>query len=90
VIGNAEFLAMGSDSCFVVTSLIAYQSSAARVCEQDYGTQAEMGNLIKNQQRFLFANRTSCQTMRSNQLRLWMSADNFILLSPVLTTNCLV
>ena len=33
-----------------------------------------MENRIKEQQRDLFADRTSCHTMRANQLRLWLSS----------------
>ena len=34
----------------------------------------EMENRIKEQQLFLFADRTSAATMRANQLRLWFSS----------------
>ncbi|MCX7429279.1 MAG: transposase, partial [Planctomycetia bacterium] len=33
-----------------------------------------MENRIKEQQLCLFADRTSCATMRANQLRLWLSS----------------
>ena len=39
-----------------------------------------MENRIKEQQRYLFADRTSCHTMRANQLRLWLSSVADVLL----------
>ena len=83
VIGKAEHLAKGSNPRFVVTSLSADQCDAATLYEQNYCARGEMENRIKEQQRFLFANRTSCQTMRANQLRLWMSAVAYVLLNAV-------
>ena len=39
-----------------------------------------MENRIKVQQLFLFADPTSCATMRANQLRLWFSSVTNVLL----------
>lgn len=39
-----------------------------------------MENRIKEQQLCLFADRTSCYTMRANQLRLWLSSAAYVLL----------
>src|SRR3972149_4204292 len=39
-----------------------------------------MENRIKEQQLCLFADRTSCQTMRANQLRLWLSSVAYVLM----------
>ena len=39
-----------------------------------------MENRIKEQQLCLFADRTSCATMRANQLRLWLSSVAYTLL----------
>lgn len=83
VIGKAEHLAKGSNPRFVVTSLTAGEADAAMVYEQRYCARGEMENRIKEQQLFLFANRTSCQTMRANQLRLWMSAVAYVLLCAI-------
>jgi hypothetical protein len=83
VIGKAEHLAKGSNPRFVVTSLSADESDAATLYEQRYCARGEMENRIKEQQLFLFANRTSCQTMRANQLRLWMSAVGYVLLCAI-------
>ena len=40
-----------------------------------------MENRIKEQQLYLFADRTSTETMRANQLRLWFSSVAYILLN---------
>jgi hypothetical protein len=57
-----------------------------------------MENRIKEQQMFLFADRTSTSQMRSNQLRLWLSSIAYVLLqalrriglagTPVATAQC--
>jgi hypothetical protein len=39
-----------------------------------------MENRIKEQQLELFADRTSTQTMNSNQLRLWLSSIAYVLM----------
>jgi hypothetical protein len=39
-----------------------------------------MENRIKEQQLCLFADRTSCHTMRANQLRLWLSSVAYVLM----------
>jgi len=80
VIGKAEHLAKGSNPRFVVTSLSAEAFDAASVYEQEYCGRGDMENRIKEQQRFLFADRTSCQTLRANQLRLAFSTVAYILL----------
>ena len=40
-----------------------------------------MANRIKEQQLYLFADRTSSHSMRANQLRLWFSSIAYSLLS---------
>lgn len=83
VIGKAEHLAKGSNPRFVVTSLRADECHAATLYEQRYCARGEMEDRIKEQQLFLFANRTSCRTMRANHLRLWMSAVAYVLLNAI-------
>jgi hypothetical protein len=80
VVGKAEHLAKGSNPRFVVTSLTADQRDARALYEKDYCARGEMENRIKEQQLYLFADRTSCQTMRANQLRLWLSSVAYVLL----------
>ena len=40
-----------------------------------------MENRIKEQQLYLFADRTSSATMRANQLRLWFSSVAYVLMN---------
>lgn len=79
VVGKAEHLAKGSNPRFVVTSLSAESLAARSLYEDRYCARGEMENRIKEQQLCLFADRTSCQTMRANQLRLWLSSVAYVL-----------
>ena len=74
VVGKAEHLAKGGNPRFVVTSLSAEEYDARTLYEDVYCARGEMENRIKEQQLCLFADRTSCATMRANQLRLWLSS----------------
>jgi len=80
VVGKAEHLAKGSNPRFVVTSLSAQELDARTLYENVYCARGEMENRIKEQQLCLFADRTSCATMRANQLRLWLSSVAYTLL----------
>ena len=64
----------------MVTSLSAERLAARSLYEDLYCARGEMENRIKEQQLCLFADRTSCQTMRANQLRLWLSSAAYVLL----------
>jgi hypothetical protein len=79
VVGKAEHLAKGSNPRFVVTSLSAERFVARALYEDCYCARGDMENRIKEQQLCLFADRTSCQTMRANQLRLWLSSVAYVL-----------
>ena len=46
-----------------------------------YCARGDMENRIKEQQLYLFADRTSSATMRANQLRLYFSSLPYVLLS---------
>jgi len=81
VVGKAEHLAKGSNPRFVVTSLSTEECDARTLYEDRYCARGEMENRIKEQQMCLFADRTSCHTMRANQLRLWLSSVAYVLLS---------
>jgi hypothetical protein len=81
VVGKAEHLAKGSNPRFVVTSLSAEELDARTLYEDLYCARGEMENRIKEQQLCLFADRTSCATMRANQLRLWLSSAAYTLLA---------
>jgi hypothetical protein len=81
VIGKAEYMDRGENPRFVVTSLSAKSWPAARLYEQLYCARGEMENRIKEQQLYLFADRTSSATMRANQLRLWFSSVAYVLMN---------
>ncbi len=79
VVAKAEYLAKGENPRFVVTSIAAAELAAAILYEQHYCARGDMENRIKEQQLYMFARRTSCATMRANQLRLWFSAIAYTL-----------
>jgi hypothetical protein len=80
VIGKAEHLVKGSNPRFIVTSLPKQQLSPAHIYERIYCARGEMENRIKEQQLGLFADRTSAETMRANQLRLYFSSFAYMLM----------
>jgi hypothetical protein len=79
-VGKAEHLAKGTNPRFVVTSLSTEDYSAQILYEQEYCGRGDMENRIKEQQLYLFADRTSAATMRANQLRLWLSSVAYTLM----------
>ncbi len=81
MVGKAEHLAKGANPRFVVTSLPADREPARPLYEKRYCGRGEMENRIKEQQLYLFADRTSCHSMRANQLRLWVSSAAYVLLA---------
>lgn len=81
VIGKAEILERGPNPRFVVTSLPASKADAVKVYEKIYCARGEMENRIKEQQLYLFADRTSAHLMRVNQIRLWFSSVAYVLLN---------
>ncbi len=80
VVAKAEHLAKGANPRFVVTSLSCDRRDAQALYEKDYCARGEMENRIKEQQLYLFADRTSCETMRANQLRLYFSSVAYTLM----------
>jgi Transposase DDE domain group 1 len=80
VVGKAEHLAKGSNPRFVVTSLSTQEFDGRTLYEQQYCARGDMENRIKEQQLWLFADRTSCETMRANQVRLYLSTVAYIVL----------
>lgn len=83
VVAKAEWLPgrHGSNPRFVVTSLPKERLGARALYEDLYCGRGDMENRIKEQQLWLFADRTSSATMRANQLRLHISAFAGILVS---------
>jgi len=80
VVGKAEHLAKGANPRFVVTSLPVEEFDPQTLYEQQYCARGEMENRIKEQQLCLFADRTSCATMRANQLRLYLSTVAYVVM----------
>jgi len=62
-----------------VTSLSAAQWPAQKLYEVQYCARGEMENRIKEQMS-LFADRVSTEHLRSNQLRVYLSAMAYVLL----------
>lgn len=81
VIAKAEHLAKGENPRFVVTSYTREAYDAQTLYEKEYCARGEMENRIKEQQLYLFADRTSTHEMLANQLRLWFSSVAYLLVS---------
>ena len=64
-----------------MTSLPAKQYDGRSLYEKLYCARGEMENRIKEQQLMLFADRTSANDMRANQIRLYLSSIAYVLLS---------
>ena len=64
----------GTNPRFVVTSLSAREIGARALYEDLYCARGDIENRIKEQQLYLFADRTSTATIWANQLRLYFSA----------------
>src|SRR4029077_9793513 len=64
----------------VVTSLTGEAWAAQALYEQLYCARGEMENRIK-EQFSLFAGRVSTETMRANQMRLYLSTMAYVLVS---------
>jgi hypothetical protein len=80
VVAKAEHLHDKENPRFVVTSLSAEQWAAQALYEELYCQRGEMENRIK-EQLSLFAGRVSAETMRANQLRLYLSVIAYVLVS---------
>lgn len=81
VVGKAEYMDKGENPRFVVTNLTVQEYEAQELYERLYCARGEMENRIKEQQLYLFADRTSSATMRANQLRLWFSSLAYLILN---------
>jgi len=80
VVGKAEHLPDKSNPRFVVTSLSPEEWDARALYEDLYCARGDMENRIKEQQLYLFADRTSAATLQANQIRLWFSSVAYLLL----------
>ena len=80
VVAKAEHIDGKENPRFVVTSLSGSAWEARKLYEGLYCARGEMENRIK-EQFSLFADRVSTETMRANQMRLYLSAMTYVLVS---------
>ena len=80
VVAKAEHIDGKENPRFVVTSLSSERWSAQPLYEELYCERGDMENRIK-EQFSLFADRVSAETIRANQMRLYLSAAAYILVS---------
>jgi Transposase DDE domain group 1 len=80
VAAKAEQIDGKENPRFVVTSLTSEQWSARALYQDLYCARGDMENRIK-EQFSLFADRVSAETMRANQMRLYLSAMAYVLVS---------
>jgi hypothetical protein len=80
VVAKAEWTHGEANPRFVVTSLKRREAGARQLYEDIYCARGDMENRIKECQLDLYADRTSAQTMRANQLRLWFAAMAYVLI----------
>ena len=78
VVAKAEHIDGKENPRYVVTSLPAQLWPAQKLYEELYCARGDMENRIK-EQFTLFADRVSAETMRANQLRLYLSAMAYVL-----------
>jgi hypothetical protein len=80
VVAKAEHIDGKENPRFIVTSLTSERWVARALYEDLYCERGDMENRIK-EQFSLFADRVSAETMRANQLRLYLSAMAYVLVS---------
>jgi Transposase DDE domain group 1 len=80
VVAKAEWTKGEANPRFVVTSLKRAEAGARQLYEDIYCARGEMENRIKECQLDLYADRTSAQTIRANQLRLWFASMAYVLI----------
>ena len=80
VAAKAEHIDGKENPRFVVTSLTSERWAAQELYEELYCERGNMENRIK-EQFSLFADRVSAETIRANQMRLYLSAMAYILVS---------
>jgi hypothetical protein len=78
VIAKAEQIEGKENPRYIVTSLTVSAYRPRALYEELYCARGEMENRIK-EQMLLFADRMSAETMRANQLRLYLSAAAYVL-----------
>lgn len=81
VVGKAEWTNKGSNPRFIVCNLDKETYPMKELYEDVYCERGNMENRIKEQQLFLFADRTSCHMLMANQLRLYFASVAYILMN---------
>ena len=81
IIAKAEYTEGKENPRFVATNLPADLYEPRALYEDLYCARGEMENRIKEQQLYLFADRSSCSLLKANQLRLWFTAVAYVLMS---------
>jgi hypothetical protein len=80
VLIKAEHTAKGANPRYVVTNLLG---DSKRLYDRLYCARGDMENRIKEQQLYLFADRTSCSAWWPNQFRLLLSSLAYVLLETI-------
>ena len=80
VVAKAEWTKGEANPRFIVTSLKQRECRSRHLYEKIYCARGDMENRIKECQADLFADRTSTETMRANQLRLWFASMAYVLM----------
>ena len=80
VVAKAEHIDGKENPRFVVTSLTSDEFAAQALYEELYCGRGDMENRVKEQYS-LFADRVSAETMRANQMRLYLSVMAYVLVS---------
>jgi len=80
VVAKAEHIDGKENPRFIITSLSSEQWAGKALYENLYCGRGDMENRIK-EQFSLFADRVSAETMRANQLRLYLSVVAYVLVS---------
>ena len=80
VVAKAEHIDGKENPRFVVTSLTSDEFAAQALYEELYCARGDMENRVKEQYS-LFADRVSAETMRANQMRLYLSVMAYVLVS---------
>jgi len=79
VIAKAERNALGPNNRFIVTNLRKY--TPRYLYSELYCARGEMENRIKEQQLYMFADRTSCNKLIANQFRLLLASSAYVLMN---------
>ena len=80
IVVKAEHLEKGPNTRFILTNL---SDATQLLYDEQYCARGEMENRIKEQQLYLFADRTSCSAFLANQFRLLLSSAAYVLVEHI-------